>query len=266
MPLQILPDLIVSESADPEQKMNELFNTLPGQLPAADDKVTMYASFKEDRVPTKHLLLAVQNQLQQLWPGFTLASLLPRHRLAPISEGEVRVQMNKAELDALGFASGETRHFIANKAKHECRFDCVLPTDRNVHLTIAGDEGSPNWSMISWLAGQGCMVHYNSDIFHKAVNKATGAIARVPAMREALVKLQVVFRSTRAPFSSSKFGCSQKEAGNRLASAFRATPDHPLLTMFISGLARDMGKSLNAVDEETAIRYLQECAGQRCLC
>ena len=81
-------------------------------------------------------------------------------------------------------------------------------------------------------------------MFHKVVRKVALALQRSEA-NHLLKKLNKVFRFSRAPFSTAKFGKSLGSARQQLANALKQGKADELADMWIEGVARDLSKDVS---------------------
>lgn len=100
------------------------------------------------------------------------------------------------------------------------------------------------------------------DIPHKFQRKQASAVACCPSAKSRMRALMRVFRSSRAPFATSRFGKSLREARVRLITALKADPGHELLEMFLPGIARDLGIPDSEMSAEKAIAALNSRSGR----
>lgn len=98
------------------------------------------------------------------------------------------------------------------------------------------------------------------DLPHKFQRKQAMAMAECPDAKAKLKQFMRVFRSSRAPFSTSKFGKSLKEAKLRMIRAFKQDPDHDILAMYLPGFAKDVGAPVHEMDSKRAIDMLSSSA------
>ena len=111
------------------------------------------------------------------------------------------------------------------------------------------------------------LVHLNSwvifwpDLPHKFQRKQAMAISANETAKQKLKSFMKVFRSNRAPFSTSKFGKSLKECKQRLLRALKAEPDHEILQMFLTSIARDVQADPAEFTAAQAMRLLAVRAG-----
>jgi len=96
------------------------------------------------------------------------------------------------------------------------------------------------------------------DLPHKFQRKQAMAMAGSTDAKSKLKMLMRVFRSSRAPFATSKFGESLKEAKLRMIRAFKREPDHEILAMFLPGFAKDVGAPVSEMDPHRAIELLSK--------
>ncbi len=87
-------------------------------------------------------------------------------------------------------------------------------------------------------------------MLHKFTRKAALAISYAEQGKDTLKKLNRLFRSTRAPFSTSQHGKLLQSARRQLAEALEKQDDlDEMLEMWFLGICRDRG-----IDESTFTR------------
>ena len=100
------------------------------------------------------------------------------------------------------------------------------------------------------------------DCFHKMMRRQAGAWARHTPPRTTLRLLMKLFRSSRAPYNTSKFGGQMKAARERMLSAFQAQPDNELLAMLLPSIAQDLNMDAASMSPFVAIRHLESTASR----
>lgn len=115
--------------------------------------------------------------------------------------------------------------------------------------------------MFQHLTNIGSWICFWPDVPHKFQRKQAMALSHHEMAKMKLKQFMKVFRSNRAPFSTSKFGKALKEAKQRLLTASKKDPDHELLQMFLPGIARDLGCDPSHFTAHQAIRALAVRAG-----
>lgn len=81
-----------------------------------------------------------------------------------------------------------------------------------------------------------------------------------PPAKDLLRQLMKLFRSNRAPFSTSKFGKTLVESKHRLIKALRKDPASDVLEMFLPGIAKDSMVNPADMTPEMAIKHLERSA------
>ena len=131
-----------------EEAATALVEAIGGQLPeTANHKLEMTRktfAFKEFRTPTKNLLSAVANALQQALPaGWSLQKSKPSNPLDPAGIGRMRIQYDKSELELLSPQPAEDAclHWLWDAETCSAKPDHY--TDENfVRLVFSADEGT----------------------------------------------------------------------------------------------------------------------------
>ena len=99
------------------------------------------------------------------------------------------------------------------------------------------------------------------DLPHKMQRKQAGAVSRCPDAQSRMRALMKVFRSSRAPFSTSRFGNSLKESRQRLVKALKQDPENEVLQMFLPGIAKHMDIPFSKMTPQKAIEALAAHSG-----
>ncbi len=76
-----------------------------------------------------------------------------------------------------------------------------------------------------------------------------------------LRKLNKVFRFSRAPFSTAKFGKSLQSARQQLANSLKKGHVDELVDMWIDGVARDQGQDMSTFTKADLIEVLEKKTG-----
>jgi hypothetical protein len=107
-------------------------------------------------------------------------------------------------------------------------------------LIIAADEGSTGYSMFCFLAGYGCFrIVFMRDPAHRMSNLFINTLNSVPSVLKCVLDVLVVFKWRRAPYGGGRFW---RETRQTLQHLLRRTErDHPLFSMFLESIARDVG-------------------------
>ena len=130
-----------------------------------------------------------------------------------------------------------------------------------LRLVFSGDEGSENLGLFLHLAHEGVAITYWPDLPHKIHRKQAAAFAGCPDVRDLLKRVSRVFRGTRGPWSSSRFGRARKESRARMISALDEFRDSNLLHTCLDGLARDQGTATADMTPARAVCLLKQHAG-----
>ena len=88
------------------------------------------------------------------------------------------------------------------------------------------------------------------------------AVEACKTAKARMKQLMKVFRSSRAPFATSRFGKMLGEARGRLTRALKQDPDNPLLQMYLPGIAKDLDIPLADMTPEKAIQALASRKGR----
>ena len=250
-----------------------LADAVGGQLPAsAQHKISIGDeswAWQDYRTSTKHLLLALANSLQHAMPAqWTLADCKPGNPLGPAS---TRVQYDPSEIVLLNPQPPAASTLFFTWDEDTCQGQPDFYLDENfTRLVFAADEGTEAPSLIpvlvlcslslnclnfvviykipSCLQGFVGWLHLCSlqlwvlmwpDIFHKASRKASSAIRRLEEGSSFLRRLMALFRFSRGPYKSSRFGRTIADARDRLAQVFRENPEDEFLQTWLPGIAKD---------------------------
>ncbi len=100
---------------------------------------------------------------------------------------------------------------------------------------------------------------YWPDIFHKMVRRQANAFGRWADTQSTQKLLMKLYRSTRAPFGTSKFGAQVKDAKQCLVEAFKKKgPGTDLLEMLLPSIAADMGIEVSSLSIGDLARFAGE--------
>ena len=100
-----------------------------------------------------------------------------------------------------------------------------------------------------------------ADMFHRVARRTAGAIA-VGGAKSLLTKLNRMFRFSRAPFNTSRFGRSIQEVRKHLVESLRKGEAQDLIDMWLGGVARGLCKQEADFSARDLIRTLEGKAGQ----
>ena len=98
------------------------------------------------------------------------------------------------------------------------------------------------------------------DIFHKCARKAAAAIRALDEGQPFLKRLMALFRFSRGPYKSSRFGRTIADARDNLMHTLQRNPENDFVQMWLAGVAKDLAGWENAesVGECTPFQLLQE--------
>ena len=94
---------------------------------------------------------------------------------------------------------------------------------------------------LAWqhLVHQQSWVVFWPDLFHKMARKTAMAMRMQEGGPDFMRKIMKLFRHTRGPYKSSKFGKLISEARDGLIDLLQRNPDHEILDAWMCGLAKD---------------------------
>ena len=129
--------------------------------------------------------------------------------------------------------------------------------------------GPASQGFVSWqhMLSQDIWALLWPDVFHKAARKCAQATRGLSEGPDLLRKLMRLFRFSRGPFQSSRFGKLVADARTRLTELLEENPDLEFAQMWIPGMARDQaglhGGALSVAEFETrdAVQKLRDRAG-----
>ena len=110
--------------------------------------------------------------------------------------------------------------------------------------------------MFQHLAATNHWVCFWPDLPHKFQRKQAMVFSRCPQAKQLLKNLMRVFRSNRAPFSTSKFGKTLLESKHRMIAALKKNLDSEILEMYLPGIAKDLGCSPLEMTPWKALQHL----------
>lgn len=112
------------------------------------------------------------------------------------------------------------------------------------------------------LANSGIYTLLWPDIFHKLSRRVAQAMnhhscAELKAILKSCMKM---FRFSRAPYNTGRFGQQIAEARQSLLQAMRAGDAEDLIDMWVSGVAKDRGIEIDAFTKHDLIELIEKCA------
>ena len=80
---------------------------------------------------------------------------------------------------------------------------------------------------------------------HKVARKVSAAIRGTAGGTEYIKKMMKLYRFTRGPFKTSKFGQLVSDARTQLLDILQKDPNHPVLEPWLSGMSHDADNPLH---------------------
>ena len=215
---------------------------------------------KTYRAETKKLLHAVQNAINLMLPGYDFSKSTFARCPQPRCNRE-RYLMTEEEKRLLGLPPDRTLHFLHEPGNAESVVDFPDYTSSPVRLIWAADEGTEGYGCFLHLAFHGVAVVMWPDTAHKIHRKQAKCLSSVPEARSLLQLLTKVFRSSRGPYSTNRFGRARLESRSRLIDGLEACPESSLLQTCLAGLARDVQMPAASMTPKRALSMLKAVAG-----
>ncbi|CAJ1442941.1 unnamed protein product [Effrenium voratum] len=243
------------------QGLKNAATTPTGSKPVAQ---TGAFDWKEYRQATKAVLSAMANSLRQCLPnGWSLNKCKPQNILAPRGLGSDRLPLlpEEASMMMIDLPEGAQVFFVYNFKTLEARPDFFLDSHR---LVFAGDEGTEALSLLIGflcflhLAAQSIWICYWPDMLHKISRKVALAVNSHPDCKALVKRMQRVFRYTRAPFASCRFGQQNLSARKQLLLAVKRGEAIDLVDMWLPNVARDVGSNPVDFSVQQLITLLEE--------
>lgn len=222
------------------------------------------AGLKEVRQATRVTLTAMHNAIASLIPEFSFSWLQPAHPLAPVRPDQERVAATALEKKGIEIFTDLQVHWVRSE-KGEARWDCLFPSVAQHHrLSLVCDEGSPGMAACQYLAAKGFAVCVWRDPSHKMQRLHLRALQENPRTKTAVDHMRPVFKISRAPWGSRKFGCQLAEARGRLITALREGSEsaRTLLDMFGPSIIVDScGVLTTNSSTEQIVAYVEQASG-----
>lgn len=98
------------------------------------------------------------------------------------------------------------------------------------------------------------------DLLHRCARRAAASLSASGATA-LLKKLNKLFRFSRAPFNSSRFGKTVQEHRQHLVSLLKQGQCPELTEMFLASVARDAGRDIEGFSVQDLIGLLEGKAG-----
>lgn len=99
------------------------------------------------------------------------------------------------------------------------------------------------------------------DMFHRVTRRVAGALAASSA-GSLMKKLNRMFKYSRGPFATSKNGRTLSQMKTELLSSLKSGVGDELAEMYMSGIARDMGRDISTFSMNDLIKALQKKPGK----
>eukprot|EP00435_Cladocopium_sp_Y103_P061586 s902_g23.t1 len=262
---QLLPTGLTEEQ---KQKALEAFNKAVKVMYSQSGKVPALPqgtfAWKEFRVPTKNLLMAISNCLIASMPdGFNLQKCVPSRPLVPRSSQADRIELDNLEKESMGlgpWAKDCKLHFVYNFAS-QTRYLDFMEDYSHYKLCFSADEGTEGFMVFQHLGVSQCYCTFWPDLLHKLVRRSCYSLQRSGG--SAVVrKLAKLFRMSRGPWSQSKFGKMLSDARDMLLKGLQNdTIDSSVLEAFLPGVARDLDRPVDGFTVSDLILVLQKKSG-----
>ncbi|CAK9062430.1 unnamed protein product [Durusdinium trenchii] len=228
---QLLPSgLGVDESACAMERFAEAAKVQMGQTAGPVKLPCKSFDWREFRLPTKQLLMAVANALQvSLHNGFSFKSCRPRTLLVPRSHEADRFALLDTEKQALGLGkwpADAKLSFVYHYGTQRRWLDFMPHDDQPYKLIFSADEGTEGFIGYLHLAHCGIWCNFWPDMLHKLARKASTSLVSSGA-DDVVKKLRRVFQLSRGPWSTSKFGKELEVARMQILRSLKeGTMDH----------------------------------------
>ena len=192
--------------------------------------------------------------------GFSFAATMPEHILEA-GERRDRYLLTDAEKDLM-YANPNRDYYFYRSSDGKSTPDFPGATGvAPLRLIMAGDQGSENLGAMQHLCHAGCLVMLWPDIPHLVHRRQANAFSSCPEAAQLLRKVSKVFRGSKGPFGSSRFGRARKESRARMLSSLENDEGSNLLDACIAGIARDQGMAASDMSHTRAIKLLKSNSG-----
>ncbi|CAK9061274.1 unnamed protein product [Durusdinium trenchii] len=218
--------------------------------------------WRQYRQATKCLLAAFANSLRHCLPAqWSFKSLLPPNLLEPAGRQGVREKLLDEEAKMFGVADDRKLFFRYSFDSHEACPDFFIHEDF-YRLIFSADEGTEGFLGFLHLANNGLYCLFWPDIFHRVSRRVAQAINH-PSCQDAkdlLRRCTKMFRFSRAPFGSGRFGSEMNDARKKLLESVREGECEELLEMYMHAVARDRGRPVDTFSRHELVEVLQNAA------
>ena len=229
--IQILPDS--NPSADPGTVLQAINVALQGPAGlAAAGAPKMHRTYRN---ATKNLPHSTRNMIGLLLPEFDFSWCLPENVLVP-QQGMQRYRMTLEEKAMHNLSPAKEAYFLHDPSTGRSIPDFPSAKQHQVlRLCFASDEGSDVFGLMQWLCHSQCHCLWWPDTPHKLHRKQAGAFAACEEGQRLIRLACKVFRATRAPWSTSRFGRARKESRARMIGAMEQFGESELLQCHLAG-------------------------------
>lgn len=194
--------------------------------------VSFAANSNQDRVKTRHMMLALNVSLNKLL-GFRWSDCQPVEPLRPLNVGEVQVEhTSPTGKKMIYYHDPESGHSVWQSCGTEC-------FSKHMRLSSIMDEGSSSYSLMAALAEHLAVLPLR-DSCHKMARVQDMAFSSCPQLVEFKREIFLCLKLDRAPYSTSRFGRRLKEAAGDYIENMNSLED-PLLQPLSHGIAKDLG-------------------------
>ena len=258
--IQVLPDSApAKEGLTTLQAINLALKTgLPedGQKVRATNKhLQLY------RLETKKCLRGVHNALSLMVPQYDFSKSVLHRRPRPRAKNEERFALTDDEKSFFNLPTERDFFFLCDSSEGVSVLDHGDYTSPPLRLVWASDEGTEMFQTWPHLCEHGVLAVMFPDTAHKLHRKQANVLAAVPQAKSLLHKLTRVFRSTRGPWHSNRFGRARLESRSRMLLALEELPDSPFLEGCLPGLAGDRGEPASLMTNARAVSLLKAASG-----
>eukprot|EP00438_Fugacium_kawagutii_P003701 Skav209327 [mRNA] locus=scaffold724:414152:417800:- [translate_table: standard] len=241
---QLLPQGISDEQS--ALALEAFAKAVDGKMPSAASRPALPKdtfAWKEFRTATKMVLSAVANALQQAVHGdFSLASCSPANPLVPRSNHCDRLPLLPEEKKLHGLDPALTYHFNYN-FQSGSKWPDYYQSEDHFKLVFSADEGTEATGFLCYLhmAHSQLWAVFWPDILHLTARRCAMTLQSSGAA-EFIKKMGKVYKLSRGPFHSSKFGKQMQHSKRQLVEALRKeTMQEDLIQAVLPGCARDCG-------------------------
>ncbi|CAL1135030.1 unnamed protein product [Cladocopium goreaui] len=202
-------------------------------------------AWQEFRTSTKNLLMGIANSLKVAMPSdWNLSKTIPVRALVPRSSSVDRIPLIRSEKLMLNL-DPEMEFYCCHNFSNGARWNDWYENEDHYKLVFSADEGTEGF--IAWLHMQSCSMYtlFWPDMLHLIARRT--AMTLVNSGGATLVKkLNRLFRMSRGPWATSKFGKQVQASRNQILASLKSgeLPDS-MIQAVLPGCARDAGQPLS---------------------